>query len=188
MLIPTIKKNTNCQKKYYNKNYLSDKECHKFSDMQKFDAERYAKWFRDNYALSSFKSLREVAREVTKRGYRVSPETISRIAREGDQLYTDNPSRPKIGLVDALSDLFGQPRDKGRWAAGWASENSPIIQVENGQEFLEVLEMHNLPIPHFAHGIKGLEKVGKEELNRVLELLFFQLGQKAKEIEDSQVP
>lgn len=109
---------------YYKRNdkiYTSnDKSCI-FSNVNGFDAVRFAGWLKNAFEVSHYKSLTQLAADVES-----NKATLSRLINASPQSLTNKPSKPKRELVQRLADKLNQDADKALVLAGYAPASASV--------------------------------------------------------------
>ena len=109
---------------YYNSNkkiYSKNNFCCKLSNVEKFDADRFAEWMQDHFEKSSYKTITALAVAVKS-----NKATISRLMTAAPQTTTNKRSQPNKDLVKKLALVFGVNVDETLMLAGYAPENAAI--------------------------------------------------------------
>jgi hypothetical protein len=146
----------------------------KFLTVEDNFAERFARWMSDRRAELG------ITLDVLEERTGIKKQHLSVLERAAPHSLTGKPVIPKRPTVEKIAKGLESPLSDALEAAGYTTKNGNLKRVHNAQEFLEVLQQHGLKIPQFASGLKGLENVGEDELNEVLETMLFQLSQRAR--------
>lgn len=105
------------------KDHTRNKIYYKISNIvEKFDAEKFAKWLQDSFAQSKFKKQIDLVKAVKS-----NPATISRLMNGTAQTPNGKPSQPDKELVINLAQVFEKDVDEVLLIAGFA----PLSDLRN---------------------------------------------------------
>lgn len=128
------------------------------------DAEAFAKWLKDAYQKSSFKTITQLAEAVQS-----NKATISRLMTGASQTLTGKPSKPRVDLVMRLAEALGVSETEGLYYAGHPIFGRPYKKPTNLAEFLEQLQALGLEQFDFALGPNALEDYTEDDFQEVLD-------------------
>lgn len=152
---------TNIPESYYISNkkiYTRIENNYTISNVEKFDAEKFAEWMQKGFSSCPVKTYAALAREVKS-----NPATISRLINGSPQTTNGKPSQPDKNLVERLALYFKTDVDDAVVLAGYAPKNkskipAPILDAIDRNDNLT--EQHSELVANF---IDMLGKQGEKE-------------------------
>jgi transcriptional regulator with XRE-family HTH domain len=133
-----------------------------------FDANGFAKWLKDGYERSPFKSLSDLAKAAN-----TNKATISRLMSGSPQTLTGKPSQPRPGLVMTLAETLKMDMAEGLELAGHAVITRAAKNPTNISEFVAALEALGIEFEPAMAERARLEEFTPEQLEELKERIKF---------------